>query len=177
LSERQLFEAVHRRMCALAGNGASDLDDLVQVAAEQVFRGLGSFEGRSELTTWVYAVCYRVLLKNRRWYQRWRLRFSFEDESEFERASDDVDASVALEVRERAQRLRVALSRLSDKYRTVVVLHDLEELPVNEIARIVEAGELTVRSRLRDGRKQLQRILNEQAANASSRGHHELTPT
>jgi RNA polymerase sigma-70 factor, ECF subfamily len=177
LSERQLFEAVHRRMCALAGHGASDLDDLVQVAAEQVFRGLGSFEGRSELMTWVYAICYRVLLKNRRWYKRWRLRFSFEDETEFERASDDVDASVALEVRERAQRLRVALSRLSDKYRTVVVLHDLEELPVNEIARIVDAGELTVRSRLRDGRKQLQRILNEHAANASSRGHHELTPS
>jgi RNA polymerase sigma-70 factor (ECF subfamily) len=178
LSERQLFEAVHRRMCALAGHGASDLDDLVQVAAEQVFRGLGSFEGRSELMTWVYAVCYRVLLKNRRWYRRWRLRFSFEDEAELEGASDDDDdASLALEVRERARLLRSALARLSDKYRTVVVLHDLEDLPVKDIARIVDAGELTVRSRLRDGRKQLHKILQEHAANASSRGHHELTST
>jgi RNA polymerase sigma-70 factor (ECF subfamily) len=177
LSERQLFEAVHRRMCALAGRGASDLDDLVQLAAEQVFRSLPSFTGRSDLMTWVYAICYRVLMRNRRWHQRWRLRFSLDHEDEMRRASDDGAATTALEIRERARQLEAALTRLSDKYRTVVVLHDLEELPVKDIARIVDAGELTVRSRLRDGRKRLQKILQTDADLAPSGGQHELTPS
>jgi RNA polymerase sigma-70 factor (ECF subfamily) len=177
LTERQLFEAVHRRMRALAGAGASDLDDLVQLAAEQVFRSLPTFGGRSDLMTWIYAICYRVLLRNRRFYQRWRVHFSFDDGALLDVSSDEVPASTALEIRERALRLHAALARLSDKYRTVVVLHDLEELPIKDIATIVRAGELTVRSRLRDGRKKLQTLLHEDAALVPSRGQHELTPT
>jgi RNA polymerase sigma-70 factor, ECF subfamily len=177
LSERQLFEAVHRRMCALAGRGASDLDDLVQLAAEQVFRSLPSFSGRSDVMTWVYTICYRVLVRNRRWHQRWRLRFSLDHEHEVQRASDDGAGTRAFEIREQARRLEVALTRLSDKYRTVVVLHDLEELPVKDIARIVDAGEPTVRSRLRDGRKRLHEILQEDGDLAPSGGQHELTPS
>jgi RNA polymerase sigma-70 factor (ECF subfamily) len=163
-------------MCQLAGRGASDLDDLVQLAAEQVFVSLPSFGQRSDLMTWVYTICYRVLLRNRRFYQRFRLRFSLEDEAELQLARDE-STSAALENWERARRLHAALARLSDKYRAVVVLHDLEELPVRDIARIVEAGELTVRSRLRDGRKQLKKFLDEDTADGTCGGQHELTPT
>jgi len=174
-SERELFEAVHRRMCALAGHGASDLDDLVQLAAEQVFRSLPSFGGRSDLKTWVYAICYRVLLRHRNWYRRWRLQFSL-GEDDLEWATDE-DSGTLLEARERVLLLHSALAQLSDKYRAVVVLHDLEEMAVRDIARIVQANELTVRSRLRDGRKQLRKILHENGADAPYRGRHELTPT
>jgi RNA polymerase sigma-70 factor (ECF subfamily) len=48
---------------------------------------------------------------------------------------------------------------LSDKHRAVVVLHDLEGFDVDDIAGIVGANTLTVRSRLRDGRRQLRRLL------------------
>jgi DNA-directed RNA polymerase specialized sigma24 family protein len=63
---------------------------------------------------------------------------------------------------------------MTDKYRVVVVLHDLEELEVKAVAAIVGAGELTVRSRLRDGRKQLRKLLEAQAALDISGGQHEL---
>jgi len=39
------------------------------------------------------------------------------------------------------------------------VLHDLEGFTVSEISGIVATSENTVRSRLRDGRKQLRRLL------------------
>ena len=164
-------------MSAIAGRGASDLDDLVQVAAEQVFRSLPRFEGRSDLSTWLYSICYRVLLRQRRWYSRWGVTFSLED-LELEPSCDEPTPSAALEARDRARLLHDGLSRLSDKYRAVVVLHDLEELAVREISGIVEAGEATVRSRLRDGRKQLARILHQTAAeSAAYEGQHELTPS
>jgi RNA polymerase sigma-70 factor (ECF subfamily) len=167
---------VYRRMRQLAGRGASDLDDLVQLAAEQVFCSLPSFARRSDLTTWVYTICYRVLLRHRRFYKRFRLRFSLEDEEQLQLATDETPAA-AIEAWDRARRLHAALSRLSDKYRAVVVLHDLEELAIGDIARIVDTGELTVRSRLRDGRKQLRKLLDADAANAPYGGQHELTPT
>ena len=163
-------------MCQLAGRGAPDLDDPVQLAAEQVFSSLASFGHRSDLMTWVYSICYRVLLRNRRFYRRFRLRFSLQDEEKLQAASDET-ATAALETWDRARRLHAALARLSDKYRAVVVLHDLEELPVRDIAGIVNAGELTVRSRLRDGRRQLKKILDEDTADASCGGQHELTPS
>lgn len=173
LSERELFEAVYRRMRALAGSNAADLDDLTQLAAEQVFARLPSFEGRSELLTWVYAVCYRVLLKQRRWYRRWSLRFRLEQEDD-PVLSDDSLPSADVERRERARCLQAGLARLSERQRAVVVLHDLEELSVAEIALIVDSNELTVRSRLRDGRRQLRAWLSSDGALAYG-GQHELT--
>lgn len=169
-----MFAAVYGRMRALAGSGASDLDDMVQIAAEQVFRSLDSFDGRSELTTWIYAICYRVLLRQRRWYRRWQLRFTSDEPPQV--ASDDAAPSAELEARERAGQLHAVLARLSDKYRAVVVLHDLEGLSIKDVAAVVGAGELTVRSRLRDGRKQLRKLLLTTAADEFG-GQHELTPS
>lgn len=162
-------------MRALAGGNASDLDDLVQLAAEQVFRSLPTFAGNSDVLTWVYSVCYRVLLKQRRWYRRWSVRFTFQNEDD-EAVSNQPSPQLDVEARERAQTLRAALARLSDKYRAVVVLHDLEELSVQEIAAIVDCKELTVRSRLRDGRKQLRKLLEADSASQFG-GAHELTPS
>jgi RNA polymerase sigma-70 factor, ECF subfamily len=162
-------------MRALTGGGSSDLDDLVQIAAEQVFRGLPSFAGNSDVLTWVYSICYRVLLKQRRWYRRWSVRFTFQNEDD-EAVSDQPSPQVDVEAYERARTLRAALARLSDKYRAVVVLHDLEELSVQEVAVIVDCKELTVRSRLRDGRKQLRKLLEAGSARHYG-GSHELTPS
>jgi RNA polymerase sigma factor (sigma-70 family) len=159
LGEREVFDLVYVRMRALAGVRAPDLDDLVQLAAEQVFRNMRSFRGDSQLSTWIYGVCYRVLLMQRRWYRRWKLRFSFWEESELPSGTEASPAQI-VEQRVRAERLHSALRQLSEKYRAVVVLHDLEELDVREIAAVVGANELTVRSRLRDGRKQLFKLLD-----------------
>ena len=81
-----------------------------------------------------------------------------------------------LEARARARQLHLGLAKLSEKLRTAVVLHDLEELEVSEIATIVGCGELTVRSRLRDGRKQLARLLQAEAGAEPLGATHELTP-
>jgi RNA polymerase sigma-70 factor, ECF subfamily len=157
-TERELFEMVYRSMRSLAGPHAPDLDDLVQCAAEQVMKSLSAFDQRSELRTWVYAVSYRVLLRQRRWYRRWAARFSLGVE-QHEAESEAPLPTELLEAREQARQLRELLEALSEKYRAVVILHDIEERSIAEIAGIVGSGELTVRSRLRDGRKQLTKLL------------------
>jgi RNA polymerase sigma-70 factor (ECF subfamily) len=155
--ERELFELVYRRMRNLVPPNAPDFEDLVQAAATEVWRALPRFQGRSELGTWIYTVCYRVLSNHRRWWRRYSLRFAVGVE-DVHPSGHDLPPEL-LDERGRAERLRALLGRMSDKYRAVVVLHDLEGFDVAEIAGIVGANELTVRSRLRDGRKQLRRLL------------------
>jgi RNA polymerase sigma factor (sigma-70 family) len=173
LSERELYEAVHARMRTLAGPLVTDRDDLAQIAAEQVFRYLPRFEGRSEVSTWIYSICYRVLLGQRRWYRRWRLRFDYLADDDA--VCDEPTPVELLEARARAREVHRLLARLSDKYRAVVVLHDLEQLKVSEIAKIVDCNELTVRSRLRDGRKHLATLLRSERSEPLGLPH-ELKP-
>jgi RNA polymerase sigma-70 factor (ECF subfamily) len=153
----ELFPLVYRQMRSLAG-GRPDFDDLVQIAAEQVLRSFPSFAGRSKLSTWTYRICYVTVLRHERWYRRWLRRFTLSDRGEIDTHTPALEAPTLEEV-ERATRLRKAVDRLSPKRRTVVVLHDLEGHSIEDIAGIVSANPLTVRSRLRDGRRDLARIL------------------
>jgi len=155
----EIFALVYRQMRTLVG-GRAEFDDLVQIAAEQALRALPSFEGRSKISTWTYRICYLTLLKHERWYRRWLRRFALTEPGEL----SETEASLApddfvLEQLERSARLRKAIDQLSPKRRSVVVLHDLEGLSIEAVAGVVKANPLTVRSRLRDGRKDLARIL------------------
>ena len=156
-STDDVFELVYGQMRSLAGK-RSDFDDLVQIAAEQVLRSLPSFEGRSKLSTWTYRICYLTVLRHDRWYRRWLRRFTLTERGDLDCHAIAHEAPTIEEV-ERAARLRRAIDELSPKRRAVVVLHDLEGHSIENIARIVAAKPLTVRSRLRDGRRELALIL------------------
>lgn len=153
-----VFSLVYRMMHALAGP-SRDFDDLVQTANEQVLRSLPSFEGRSRFSTWVYRICYLTMLKESRWHRRWLRRFTLTDDGELpERADVGTSADVVLR-RERERRLRTAIDRLSPKKRAALVMRELQGMEIDEIATIVGANALTVRSRVRDARNELAALL------------------
>jgi RNA polymerase sigma-70 factor (ECF subfamily) len=157
-SRDEIFGLVHRQMRALAGR--REVDELVQVAAEQAIRGLPKFEGRSKLSTWTFRICYLTVRKHDRWNRRWLRRFVLSKDGELPEttsAGSDPDERYLRE--ERVVRVRAALEQLSPRRRAVVVLHDMEGLSIDEIAAIVGAKTVAVRSRLRDGRNALAALL------------------
>jgi len=155
----ELLKLLYRQMRVLAGP-RPDLDDLVQCAAERVIRALPRFEGRSTLSTFAYGVAYRTLLGHDRWFRRWQRRFSFSDDYPGFEVEAPCEGTEQAAVRAgRAASLHRALAQLPPCKRAVIVLHDLEDVPMKDIAAIVDANERTVRSRLRDGRKRLAQIL------------------
>jgi RNA polymerase sigma-70 factor (ECF subfamily) len=80
---------------------------------------------------------------------------------------------------ERNRRLRALyghLAALSEKKRTVLVLHDFEGLPASEIATIVEAPVMTVRTRLFYARKELYAALARDPTLAELIAEHDLLP-
>jgi len=153
-----IFGLVYRQMRALAG--PRDLDDLVQIAAEQAIRALPGFAGRSKLSTWTFRICHLTVLKHDRWYRRWLRRFTLTDDGRLpDHGGDGPPHDGRLVEIERARRLRSALETLSARRRAVLVLHDLEGLAIDEVAQVVGARPVAVRSRLRDARAALAEAL------------------
>ncbi len=155
----ELLPLLYKQVRSLAGP-RRNLDDLVQAAAERALKALPNFQGRSAFSTWTYSIAYRTVQDHDRWYRRWTRRFSY-DESEggLEPACPAEGTEARVLQARRATRLYHHLEALPASKRAVIVLHDLEELSVREIAQITNTAEATVRSRLRDGRKKLGELL------------------
>jgi len=155
---RDLTLLVYRQMRSLIGPHR-DLDDLAQTALEQILRA--EFRGASKLSTFTHSVCYNVWLKHLRFNYRFRARFVPADAEDFPESVDPTNPGSLLEDRRRFTRLYQSLARVSAKRRAVVALHDISGLAVSEIAKVVGASEATVRTRLRDGRKKLRALLDD----------------
>jgi RNA polymerase sigma-70 factor (ECF subfamily) len=139
---------------------SADLEDVVQEVFLQVHRSLGEFRGQVKFTTWLHRVTVNVVLMTRR-AAKSRPVFSGEPVAEHE-----PDRSI-LPDEDAARRARIAafrrlLDRLAEKKRTVFVLHELEGKSPAEIAEIVDAPVLTVRTRLFYARRELAEMMRQE---------------
>lgn len=162
---RELFRAhradVTRLVHRLLG-GSVDVEDVVQEVFLQVYRSLKDFRFGSRFSTWLYRVTVNVVLMQRR---SARSRPTFVDAPEALMARDEglLPDEQTARARRVAALLRL-LDRLSDKKRIVYVLHELEGFSPAEIATIVGAPVLTVRTRLFYARRELATMLPEEPA-------------
>lgn len=162
---RQLFRAhrqdVTRLVHRLLGGGG-DVEDVVQEVFLQVHRSLKDFRFGSRFSTWLYRVTVNVVLMQRR-SARSRPVFIEALETPAPRDEALLPDEQAARVR-RVEALCRLLDRLSDKKRVVFVLHEIEGFSPSEIAKIVGAPILTVRTRLFYARRELLAMLREEPA-------------
>ncbi|MEM9071159.1 MAG: sigma-70 family RNA polymerase sigma factor [Myxococcota bacterium] len=148
---------VHRVM-----GPSNEIEDVVQDVFIHVFRSIGGFRGDAKFTTWLYRLTANVTKMHLR-RKRSRPRFADVPVPEGQADSAPVEQpDAAAERNERIAALYRLVDRLSDKKRTVLVLHDFEGLAAKEIAEIVDAPVLTVRTRLFYARKELYAALREE---------------
>ena len=136
---------------------SADLDDVVQDVFLQVHRSLPDFRGQAKFSTWLHRVAVNVVLMTRR---RARSRPSYAREEAGRHEPDDrplPDQDVARQRRLAA--FRKLLDRLSEKKRTVFVLHELEGMAPAKIAELVDCPVLTVRTRLFYARRELAELM------------------
>ena len=147
---------------------AEDAADLTQETFVKAFRSLAKFREKSSFYTWLYRIGVNLTLTH---LKRRKIRkfFSFDQASEDGGMSKDLEAvssTSATSVKkalnnELHEKLNEALSKLSDKHRTIVVLFEIDGLGHKEIAKIMKCTEGTVRSRLFYAKQQLQSYLSE----------------
>lgn len=135
---------------------SADAEDVVQEVFLHVYRSLPTFRGDSRFTTWLYRLAVNV---TRMHLRKGRSRPRFADVDVPDVASEDDarrdDPESVVEQRERLRVLYRLLDGIGEKKREVLVLHDFEGMPAKEIADLVGAPVLTVRTRLFYARKEL----------------------
>jgi RNA polymerase sigma-70 factor, ECF subfamily len=133
----------------------SDLEDALQEVFVVVHRKLRGFDGRSQLTTWLFGICLRVAARLRR-----RAYFRREQQTAEppERTCVTTPEDRALTA-ERQRLLDGALARLSLEQRAIFVWFEIESRPCQEIAEIMGVPLGTVYSRLHKARKDVARTL------------------
>jgi RNA polymerase sigma-70 factor (ECF subfamily) len=143
----------------------SEAADVTQDVFLKAFRGIAGFRQGSSLKTWLYRIAVRQALNHRRWLWRHLRQQSSMDAAigengqvaEFE--APGASPYDELASREVQQAVRQALGRVTENFRTAVVLRDLEGLSYEEIAEVLEVSVGTVKSRILRGRRALRELL------------------
>lgn len=147
-----------------------DANDLTQEAFVKAWQALKTFKGDSSFFTWIYRIAVnRTLnhLKSRKFRDGKHamslndLDVEAENHPELVALVSDKTPRRAAALEELKEKLNAAIQRLSENHRTVVTLHDIQGLPHDEIAKILNCNTQTVRTRLFYARQQLQGILSD----------------
>jgi RNA polymerase sigma-70 factor (ECF subfamily) len=146
----------------------SDAADLTQETFVKAFRSISKFKRKSSFFTWLYRIGVNLTLTFLK-RKRNRKFFSFEqffgdslnEGQKGELASNEINSAKSTMLNELHEKLNEALSRLSDKHRTIVILYEIDGLSHKEISQIMKCTEGTVRSRLHYAKIQLQSMLSE----------------
>jgi len=166
----QLVERYHSKIYGLTYNMTSnreDAEDLTQEVFVKAFEALPRFKGKSSFYTWVYRIAVNKTINYRKKRNRKRALSldSFDQDIKLDDAYHEMTAKGSplrnISLSELQKKLNEALLNLSEKHRTVVVMHDMQGIPHDEIAKVVGASVGTVRSRLFYARRQMQTELSD----------------
>src|SRR5207237_4484199 len=138
--------------------------DLSQEAWVKGWQRLKQFQGESSFVTWMTRIVINLCLDQLRKQKRHRAESieAMEEESggvERQMPVVTVNPTEGLERRELRQRIDKALSQLSVEHRTVMILHEFEELEYKEIAKRMQCSIGTVMSRLFYARRKMANLL------------------
>lgn len=164
----RLIRVVEWTVVRVAGRRDSDHEDLIQTAFEQIFITLrrGRYAQDCSLTSWAAALsCHVALNALRAERRRGRLRqIDREQIAGALLAAAPLDPDRQLAARQRLQRVRAELSRMSPARAEVLVLHEVNGLDLSEIARLLGISGAAAQSRLSRGRRDLAHRLGADAA-------------
>lgn len=151
---------VIRLAYGILGN-REDAEDVAQEVFISVFKTIETFREEARLSTWLFRITVNHA-KNRLKYLARRHVNAHEELDE----SRHVDAGRAIarpdaeqERNELGAVLRTLLDELDEDHRTVVILRDMDELSIEEIAAITGLPDGTIKSRLHRARAALRKRL------------------
>jgi RNA polymerase sigma-70 factor (ECF subfamily) len=151
-AQRELYETYVDRIFRLTFRLAGDDElarDFTQATFIRAFEKIGSFRGESSLSTWLHSIGVSVALNGLRKTKRIRAREAPMEEG---LAIGAVPIQAEPDLKERMAR---AIDSLSDKYRAVFVMHDVEGYTHDEISGALNIPIGTSKSHLFQARGKL----------------------
>lgn len=144
----------------------ADAEEVAQEAILKGFKYLGRFRGESKFSTWLIQIAIneakmRVRKDHPQLYESLQEGRRNEDGDYIPRDFADWREipSEALNRKELRQALSQALASLPERYRSVLVLRDVQQLSIHETAQLLRISEANVKTRLSRARLQMRESL------------------
>ena len=158
-----------------------DAEDTTQDVLLKSIRHLQNIEEPQALAVWLYKVT-----RNRCWMSRRRSKFApqqtlsldelMPDSEELESITEGAQATPETRAltHQEAERIHQAVLRIPPQYRLILVLHDMEDLDTEEVAKITGLRDGTVRVRLHRARLYVRRELASFGKNAPKKARKKV---
>ncbi|MFH0947580.1 MAG: sigma-70 family RNA polymerase sigma factor [Elusimicrobiota bacterium] len=151
-------QKIYNLLLNMTGNKTSS-EDFLQETFLNAWQKIKSFKGNSEFSTWLYRIAVNAVLMKQRKKKVIRT-ISMNDpittaKGEIKRDfADDwsKSPSATLENTELKNKLNQAIRALPEKYKTVLILRDVENIPNDEVQKILKISLPSVKSRLHRAR-------------------------
>ncbi len=142
-----------------------DAEDITQEVFIRAFQNFHRFDMRSSVRTWLFKIAHNLCVDRARKVGRSpeqvSLALSADIEEEFEVPDDRWQPDQMLAQSNLEEAVELAVSQLSEKLRSVLILHDREDMPYEEIATTLNLPLGTVKSRLFLARTHVQNALKQ----------------
>jgi len=135
-----------------------DAEDISQEVFVKVYHSLKTFRGDSKFSSWIYRIAVNLSLNHRKKMTR-RITEDIDDKvDELYEKNEPVLSTV--ENAEINEKIEEALDTLTEKQRTTFILRHYHDLPLQEIADIMDCSVGTVKAQLFRTLQKLQVILS-----------------
>jgi len=147
--QKAIFNLVYRML--------GDYDEAAEVSQEtflSAYRSIGQFRGDANFSTWLYRIAINHASTRRRGLAKWQQR-TVPLETTEPVSEQELDPADAAEQKEIQQLVQKALNGLEASDAMIILLKDLQDVPYEEVARVLDVPVGTVKSRLHRARKAL----------------------
>jgi len=135
-----------------------DADDVTQEVFIRVWKALPAFRGDSALFTWVYRIAINEVNRHLR---RKRMQFFTPWTDASERAAQAITDDRFFSGNEVERRLYKAIACLPEKQRMVFTMRYFDELPYEEISRIVGTSEGALKASYHHAMKKIEKFVKQ----------------
>ena len=145
-----------------------DAREAVQDAFVSAFRSSSRFEGTSRISTWLHRIVVNSCLMRLRTQRRrvevsiddWLPTFLLDGHHEAKFVDWSYAAYALIEQEETCALVRRCIDQLPDSYRTALLMHDIDGIPVHEVAAALNISSNAVHIRLHRARQALRTLLD-----------------
>ncbi len=151
----EYYQRLYRYTLSLL-HAPAEAEDATQETLVRAYRRLESLQDWNALTTWLYRIATHVCLDRIRQRGRDKTIGPEGDSYDLEQAEDNAPSlEQIIERNDMSACVQRYLDGLSDSYRAVILLHDLDGLTGPQIAKVLDVSLATVKIRLHRARVRL----------------------
>ena len=167
---RKIYDEYYQRIVQYLRRivGPNDAEDIAQDVFDKINSGLGGFQGKSKLSTWIYRIATNTMIDRLRSaaYKHATVNSAIEDAADPKAqgvwGNQKPPATDQVVIRkEMSECVNEFIDNLPPDYKTVIVLSELEGLAIKEIAEILGISVNNAKTRLHRARAKLKAALNE----------------